>query len=164
MYTIEEAVNQAYGWIKTTAVDLWYEATYFHFEGREQFNQPYPTYDEVCAGGSNWKRLPKEQSIFHDDGIGKQEEKYIHPDGREAVFNGDDHKPMTDPKYKATYNYVVPKNIPGDVDYLQNPSALYKAIGESGASYIGHFFKDMLPYFLLGNNRTKLPYRYKVVQ
>ena len=50
--------------------------------------------------------MPKSQSVYHDNGIGRPEEKYIKSDGREAVFDGDTFKPVADPSYMATYNYV----------------------------------------------------------
>ena len=149
--TIEEAVEQTIGWIKATATDLWYDATYFHFEGREQLNQPYPSYEEVTAENSLWILLPPEQSIYHDNGVGAPEKKYIHPDGREAVFDGDTHEPVTDPQYMATYNYSVPY-------YNPEEGLTVKTV----TSYFLHFVKDMLPYYLLNNTRKKLPNRYKI--
>ena len=46
------------------------------------------TLDEVQKPGSGWTRLPASMSRFHDNGRGKPELKFVHTDGREAVFDG----------------------------------------------------------------------------
>lgn len=89
----------------------------------------------------------------HDNKKGKKELKYVHPDGREAVFNGDTGEPMLDPKYKATYNYTTPVPWP-------------KNIGEVGEyankSIWGHGIKDdYLIYIILGKrNERSQEYRF----
>ena len=55
--------------------------------------------------------------------------KFVSPDGRsETIFNSN-HIPLNDPLNRGTYNYADPLTDP-----------------------IGHFFKDMIPYYLLGNS------------
>lgn len=92
--------------------------------------------------------LPQSQSIYHDNGIGKPELKYINSDGREAVFDGDTLNPVTDPKYIATYNYSpvyqLPENNASVSDYCK-----------VATSAMGHFFCDMLPYYLTGNSNSR---------
>nr|WP_289057531.1 RHS repeat-associated core domain-containing protein [uncultured Psychrobacter sp.] len=127
--------------------------TAWHFEGRDARNGLHPTYNEVRNKRNGWSPLSEEQSIFHDDGVGKKELKYVHPDGREAVFNGDCLCPEIRPQYKATYNYinpgVVPENwynIPGWDKYVKD--------------MIGHGVVDVLPYLGGGNVRGDEPERY----
>nr|WP_289057522.1 RHS repeat-associated core domain-containing protein [uncultured Psychrobacter sp.] len=126
--------------------------TAWHFEGRDARNGVHPTYAEVDDKKNGWRLLPKEQSVFHDDGVGKPELKYVHPDGREAVFNGDCLCPEIRPQYKATYNYVNPGvvpenwyNIPGWKKYVQD--------------MVGHGVLDVAPYFGGGNVRGDEPQR-----
>ena len=117
--------------------------TAWHFEGRDNRNGTHPTYAQVNDASSKWRLLPKSQSILHDDGVGKPELKYVHPDGREAVFNGDCLCPEIRPQYKATYNYinpgVVPDNwydLPGWDQYVMD--------------MIGHGVIDVAPYLVGG--------------
>lgn len=78
-------------------------------------------------------------SIYHQNGFGEPELKFICDDGREAVFTKDfsedgSYQLYTDPRYKGTYNYCNPVNILG---------------------YVGHFFADMVPYYLTGNSNER---------
>lgn len=105
--------------------------------------------------------LDPAESIYHDDGIGEAELKYIHLDGREAVFNGDTLKPMTDPRYMATYNYVV---------IVEKPDRLQIFNKESRNdwlnfcySYAGHFACDVLPYYLFGCCNTREQFENKIM-
>ena len=99
--------------------------------------------------------LPQSQSKYHDNGIGKPELKYITNDGREAVFDGDTLKPVTDPRYIATYNYSplyeIPQSGAGIVDYSKFVD-----------SAVGHFFLDMLPYYMTGNSNTRAQFEEKI--
>ncbi|MFZ5966969.1 MAG: hypothetical protein ACOYVK_07315 [Bacillota bacterium] len=119
------------------------KATEFHFEKRDELNGMHVSYEEVIAKDSEWVKLPTEMSIYHDNKVGNPELKFVHPDGREAVFDGDTLEPILDPRYKATYNYVTP---------AQPPENLFDIAGwiEFIKKGIGHFIKDMLPYYLTG--------------
>ena len=122
------------------------KATAWHYEGRASKNSNLPTYEQAIAEGSEWQLLSKEQSIFHDDGIGKAELKFIHADGREAVFNGDSLNLVTDPNYIGTYNYVNPAPVPSqwyDIGGWTN----YAVEG------LGHLALDVAPYCVGGNVR-----------
>ena len=123
-------------------------ATDFHFEGREALNSDLPTYEEAIGKDSEWQLLPEEMSIFHDDGIGRPELKFIHPDGREAVFNGDTLELVTDPRYVGTYNYVTPTTKPSSLEW--NNVGEWIEFGVKGA---GHVITDVIPYGLGGNVR-----------
>lgn len=125
---------------------LWKKATGWHFEGRDARNGNLPTYEQATGQGSEWTLLSPEQSIFHDNGVGKPELKFIHPDGREAVFNGDTLSLVTDPKYVGTYNYVNPAPVP-DRWYDVGGWGAYAGKG------LGHLVLDVVPYAAGGNVR-----------
>ncbi|MBI5138056.1 MAG: hypothetical protein HZA24_12075 [Nitrospirae bacterium] len=101
-----------------------------------------PTADEVLASG--WQRLPDYMSVLHDNGVGHPEQKFIFPDGREAVYDGDTGRLITDPRHAGTYNYVTP-TIPS-----WNPLTW----PETTARGVGHAVVDVLPYYIWG---TGLP-------
>ena len=146
--SIEKAVEQFIETVKEKAYSAYYNTTKWHFEDREKKNGTHPTYSEVNDRNSGWNLLPKNQSKYHDNGVGKPELKYITADGREAVFDGDTLEPVTDPRYIATYNYCplyqMPSTDAGVLDYV-------KLFG----SGIGHFVADMMPYYLTGNSNTR---------
>ncbi len=117
--------------------------TRFHFEKRDQLNGEHPSYEEVTSRDTDWILLSEKMSIYHDNGRGRPELKFIHPSGREAVFDGDTLLPERDPRFKATYNYVTPVPMP------------YKKLDVMGwmrfmVKGFGHFVTDMLPYYLTG--------------
>ncbi len=127
--------------------DTFKKVTSFHFEGRRKLNRGrrYETYDEVIAPNSGWTLLPTSMAVFHDNGRGKAELKFVHEDGREAVFDGDNLANVKDPLYVATYNYVNP----------MAPSKV-KGVGSAlkfAAKNTGHFFADVLPFAIGGNVR-----------
>ena len=66
------------------------------------------------------------------------ESKFIHPDGREAVYDGKTCELICDDDYAGTYNYVN-SSVKGD--------GLWSHMWRS----VGHFFSDMLPYYIWGN-------------
>ena len=135
--------------------------TRWHFEGREERNGEQPTYEEMMAPDSDWVLLPESMSIYHDDGEGAAELKFIHPDGREAVVNGDSYavrmtrgadasgdlpdEEVTDPRYMPTYNYVAPMST----EDVENPGDAVMFAGRGA----GHFLLDVIPYYLGGNVR-----------
>lgn len=125
---------------------LWKKATGWHFEGRDASNFNLPSYEQAIGKGSEWALLSPEQSIFHDNGVGKPELKFIHSDGREAVFNGDTQSLMTDAKYGGTYNYVNPAPVPDKWWDLGGWGA-YAGKG------VGHLVLDVVPYVAGGNVR-----------
>ena len=87
--------------------------------------------------------------IFHDNKVGSPELKYIHPDGREAVFSTDQtgtYQPYTDPRYMATYNYINP---------APKGDSWYDVGGwlNWGVKGVGHGAVDVVPYWFGGNVR-----------
>jgi len=68
-------------------------------------------------------------AYFHQQGPGNEgNQKFVSPDGHsEAIFD-QFNQPVTDPVNGPTYNFQDPRSNP-----------------------IGHFFDDMLPYFMWGN-------------
>ena len=125
----------------------YYNTTKWHFEDRIAANGDRPTYREVSDERSGWRRLPKEESLYHIDDVGKDEIKYVHSDGREAVFHGDTLEPMTDPRYMATYNYVVIIEKPENFSIGGYSSLLF--------SYAGHALWDVVPYELTLRSNTR---------
>lgn len=123
----------------------WHGLTDWHFEDRARRNGPAPAQSELDAPGSKWQELPQNMSVFHDNHVGKPERKYVSPDGRESVKDGDTGQEVTDPRYQATYNYV-------------NPMQWKDAHGVGGvAEFVGrnagHIAADVVPYLLGGNVR-----------
>lgn len=141
--------------VKSKAYSTYYNATKWHFGDRKKRNGKHPSYSDVNKRNSGWNLLPESQSIYHDNGVGKPELKYITNDERKAVFDGDTLLPVTDPKYIATYNYSplyqMPQSGAGISDYA-------KLVG----SGIGHFFLDMLPYYLTENSNTREQFEEKI--
>ena len=142
---VSGAAKWAYDGVTNTASSIYHGLTDWHFEGRDALNKPQPTQEELNAADSSWKLLPKEMSVFHDNKVGDPEKKYVHPDGSEAVIDGDTGEHVTDPKYMGTYNYVNPMAW-GDVNGITDVPAF---LGKN----VGHFFADVVPYFFGGNVR-----------
>ncbi|WP_027399036.1 RHS repeat-associated core domain-containing protein [Anaerovorax odorimutans] len=128
---------------------IYIKATKFHFENRDKLNGVPPTYEEVTKRNSGWILLSQDMSVYHDNGKGKPELKFINPNGREAVFDGDTLKPITDSKYKATYNYVTPAPKPSKATDIKG----WAKFAGKGA---GHFVTDMLPYYLTNNKNDRI--------
>ena len=130
---------------------LWFALTHWHFEGRFARNGPHPTYEEAMDPANGWILLPASMSIYHDNGWGEPELKFIHPSGSEAVFTKDltgEYEPYLDPEYIATYNYINPATKPKSV---WNPISWLSFAGKG----IGHVIVDVIPYKLLGGNVRK---------
>lgn len=109
----------------------------WHHKGRDSWNSPLS--QSPPKGDDDWCELPESQNAFHDNGFGKPEKKFIHRDGREAVYDGDTGKLITDPDLKGTYNYVnPPKNWP--------PQTV-----EDVVRTLGHGAVDVVPFMLWGN-------------
>ena len=152
---VKKTAKQIVETVKEKGYTAYYNATKWHFEDREKKNGTHPTYSEVNDRNSGWNLLPESQSIYHDNGVGKSELKYITDDGREAVFDGDTLEPVTDPRYIATYNYCplyqMPSTGAGVLDYVK--------LAGSG---VGHLFADLVPYYLTGNSNTREQFESKV--
>lgn len=135
--------------------------TYFHFEGRDAKNIITESFDNIMdssENGGDWTLLPDSMSVYHQNGKGDSELKFICNDGREAVFSKDDspdgsYQLVTDPKYKGTYNYCNPSSPPtlptGITDFKGMGKCFSESIEFVGKA-IGHFFADMLPYYATG--------------
>lgn len=88
---------------------------------------------------SKWGHEPRND--YHDDGDSFPENKYVHPDGREAVYDGETGELITDNDLKGTYNYVNPGDYSGGP--LSWPGA--------AVSDVGHVVADVIPYLFWGN-------------
>lgn len=119
-----------------------------HYDQRDALNASLPSHEEATAPDSGWWLLPPEESVYHDNHIGKPELKYVHEDGREVVYDGDTHEVIKDPKYKGTYNYhpMMPR------EYYPDGTGGWMEKQVDGA---GHLIQDVVPYWLLGNTRDE---------
>jgi hypothetical protein len=93
-----------------------------HYD-RNQYNY-VPDYRESLH---YWTRLPDWQSIYHRHGAGRENSKFVSPNGKcEAVYDKYGN-PVSDDQNLGTYNFAAPSNP------------------------IGHFLLDVLPYWAWGN-------------
>lgn len=123
----------------------------WHFEGRDELNTDLPESVDDIQDGDGWTELTPAQSAFHDDpATPDPERKFIHEDGREAVFNPETGELVTDPRYAGTYNYVNPAPVPEDAWDLGGWA-------DWTFSGIGHVITDVIPYFFGGNVRGPDP-------
>lgn len=122
--------------------------TRWHFEGRTRLNKNgrIPSLDEISSD-PHWTLLPPAMSVFHDNGVGQAELKFVSDDGREAVFDGDTKELLMNPKFMPTFNYVNPMKT-SEVNSVQSAAAF---VGRN----VGHFFADVIPYAVGGNVRGK---------
>ena len=132
--------------------EIWNSVTEFHFEKRDALNKNLPTYEEALRD-KNWTLLRPELSIYHDNGFGHPEKKFVNRDGREAVYTQDfssdgSYQLYTDPKYKGTYNYVTPSSVPKDWKDV-------KRAFEFVRTGTGHLIMDVLPYYLTGKKNER---------
>lgn len=94
---------------------------------RNRYNINLPKSRYAAQHTRGWRQLPAWQSKYHMYGPrGNLNTKFVSADGREAVYNADG-KLITSGPNIGTYNYAGPNNI------------------------VGHFFADMLPYYVWGN-------------
>jgi hypothetical protein len=147
---IADGARAVGGFVEDTANSAYHGLTDWHFEGRTRRNGAPPPDSELPAapGAPNavgWQQLPEAMAVFHDNGVGAHERKYINSDGRESVRDGDTNQEVTDPRYMATYNYVNPMTW----DNAHGVSG----VAEFAARNIGHGVADVLPYLIGGNVR-----------
>ena len=116
-----------------------------HYEITDVFNNPLPPIVSVPATTPGWTELPPSQSVFHDNGIGLPERKFIHVDGREAIYDGDTGLIVDDPELRGTYNYINAAPI----SYWYDGPGWVIFVGRGA----GHFAVDVIPYLILGNDR-----------
>ncbi|GEM_PF-2178887 len=94
-------------------------------EMRDALNGPPPTYDEVNDPENGWEKMTGLFVNFYHQNLlpWRWTEKFVHPDGREFVFDPKT-KQLVPDKYKGTFNFAHPKEDP-----------------------LGHWFYDMMPYY-----------------
>ncbi|MDX8360782.1 hypothetical protein [Cytobacillus sp. IB215316] len=138
--------------VTTIGRELWGNLEFYHYEQRDQLNGSHPSYQEVTSKGSEWILLDEDMSVLHDNHQGKPEEKYINPDGREAVFDGDTLEPIADPSIKGTYNYINPALQPEG--FPKDKQEILDWV-EWISSNAGHAITDVIPYYLVGQKNEK---------
>jgi len=84
-----------------------------------------PAWESVVAPGSGWIEAKASEKEFHVIGVGDPDNvrKFIHPDGREAVFlkkASGGWEPLLDGRNDATFNYVPNGTRAGFVDEFQH--------------------------------------------
>ncbi len=156
-----QAVDKIYEKSAGAAKHLWKQATNWHYEDRDAKNKNLPSYDEAINHKEIWDEAADWKSKYHQNGIGSPEMKFTNEDGREAVYTKDfssdgSYELYTDPRYKGTYNYVTPSNLPAVPDGINDFNGMKNFVSD-GSKFLltgtGHFFCDMLPYYALGNER-----------
>lgn len=133
--------------IKQSADQFMHDATRWHFEDREAKNNPLPN-SMRRADRAGFEMYPQWQNADHQNDLGFPEVKYVHPDGREVIYDGDTRKVVTDPEIKGTFNYV--NTPPFDAE-----KANLKDWLEFMTKGLAHGILDYLPYRGLGNARDK---------
>lgn len=106
---------------KKNAVDqAVHNLTRWHFGDREARNNPLPN-SMRRADRAGFEMYPQWQNAEHQNDVGFPEVKYVHPDGREAIFDGDTRKIVTDPEIKGTFNYAnAPAEDPNNMEEWWN--------------------------------------------
>ena len=124
--------------------EIFRKATEWHFEGRDALNQPLPSSEEGARQGGFWQ-TPQWQAQEHQNEIGNPEKKYVHPSGREVVFDGDTGKVVDDPAKRGTYNYINMWDSRREMTPLDLPEWVLR--------FLSHGAVDYLPYKIGGNVR-----------
>jgi hypothetical protein len=110
----------------------------WHFEGRHRRNKKPQGLAELQSG--LWTEMSKAMSVYHDDGKGAAERKFVRASeesflglgGHEAIWNPDTNSLIEEGAYRATYNYV-------------NPGGILRGLG--------HVMLDVVPYWFGGTQR-----------
>lgn len=132
-----------------TPEEFEHNATRWHYEDRDALNQPLPD-NAKDARRMGFEKYPEWQNAAHQNEKGKPEVKFVHPDGREVIFDGDTGEVITDPELRGTYNYV---NTAPDEDAPRYWWEYLDKLRSEGAA--GHILLDYFPYSQLGNDRDK---------
>lgn len=132
---------------KQSAARLKHDATRWYFEDRDAKNKPLPN-SMRRADRAGFEMYPQWQNALHQNEKGEPEVKYVHPDGREVIYDGDTRKVLTDPELKGTFNYANapakdPENLAEWLDFLSQDGVLE------------HIVLDIVPSKLLKNTRKK---------
>jgi len=127
---------------------------FMHYEMRDALNAgpdgAPETLDDFkqSADFYKWQEMKGDQAAFHQNG-GAEDLKFIHPDGRELVYDGDTNELMTDDRYMGTYNYVN-ATIPADT--TPGPIEAYLNTRTEGSRL--HKAYDVDTWIELGNTRA----------
>ncbi|MDV7341782.1 hypothetical protein RYZ26_19430 [Terasakiella sp. A23] len=131
----------------TSGLPAFADDTSWHFEERDAKNVYLPeNVNDVRRFGSRWEEYPAWQNRYHDNGIGKPERKFVNPDGREAIYDGDSGELITDRKLRGTFNYAVPSKLPDDFTDIEQSTRFFKSNWK-------HLKDDIIPYWRHGNDR-----------
>lgn len=114
--------------------------TRWHFEDREAKNKPLPS-SMRRADRAGFEMYPQWQNEYHQNNIGEPEVKYVHPDGREVIYDGDTRKVVIDPELKGTFNYA---NAPARKEKPENTEEWMRYLFQNGP--LEHILYDIAPY------------------
>jgi hypothetical protein len=98
----------------------------------ERNNNPPPSF---YGNGASWHLMPEDKDVYHEqdqpyNGIDpKNNNKYVSTDGHQEGVYDQNGNLVTDPVNMGTYN-----------------------ISDPNTNTIGHFFNDVLPYWVNGNS------------
>ena len=131
--------------------------TDWHFEGRSELNTGLPESIDDAIRDNGWRRLSPSQSVFHQDpSVVGNEVKFVHEDGREAVYYVDGTL-VTKPEFAGTFNYVNARPEPEGLLDIQG-------IIEWAWFGAGHLIADVVPFVIArdagggnGNSRGDNP-------
>lgn len=106
---------------------------------------------EELTKDSGWKELCSIGSQYHQTNASNDPSnlnaKFVNKDGREVVINRDGIISNSYPD-KGTFNYCNPASYPQSLSDI-------KGIAEFTTKGIGHFFADMIPYFITGGKNER---------
>ena len=116
----------------------------WHFEGRDGRNINLPTDLAAAEAADGWVKVDAGQAVLHQDPNTPGEDyKFVHPDGREAVYNSQTGEMVTSDAYRGTYNFV---HMPPKPEEWSDVGGWV----EWGARGIGHTVTDVIPWWFGG--------------
>jgi len=128
---------------------------FMHYELRDALNSGAEgspaTFDdfEQAYARDEWKEMKGDQAAFHQNDDGVEDLKFIHPDGRELVYDGATEGLMTDDRYMGTYNYEN-ATIPAD----STPGPVEAFLNTRTEGSLRHREYDVDTWIELGNTRA----------
>ena len=94
--------------------------------------------EQAPVGVNGWTQLDPKQSRYHRLRWGKDNIKFVHKSGREAIYNSNGL--VRSSLNGGTYNFFNPKGLVGNV---------------------GHFIADMVPYYKFRNSMSDPSFIYE---
>ena len=126
---------------------------FVHYDLRQALNVNLPaTLDEMREAvlRGEWEEMSVAQSAFHQNADGVYDPKFIHPDGREAVYDGGSERQtlLLEEEFMGTFNYVN-----GTISSHPNPGIKEMKANISTQGSKAHKVLDVDPWVVLENTR-----------